>query len=437
MNIASERVPGANRKPIVLKRTQVQKKAATASSSSTTTTTATSSTSSSSANNNSNNSKKPSLKIVVRLLPPNLVADDFFKQISNEVNQDTIDDKYYVQGKYSSKPFELPTYSRAYILFKSENYLNNFKKRSYEPDFIFKNSLQEDNELPQEVLAEKAIKQGKEQNFNQDEQFRPIVEMALYEKMTSRNALKFSNKMNNSLRDDPVFKIFQNWIQNKDKEEEPESFIRKNIELIKEAERKKRLAKKQEAVKLKRSLNKAKKSQKSTETQKADSKKQKKLNAKGAKKVNDHGPKKNSDATVEKKKLGNRKEDVSTKNNNNNNNNNNSNNVKKSENRHKHRTANKKKEPNSTAPENSSQISSAPPNNKSNNKKQSHPKKEKPDNNVVKNAHTKRGPRKKKNNSSGNNNDGSSMTDVNRLNDEGKKLQKPKILKRATPPSTE
>lgn len=65
--------------------------------------------------------KPECLKLVLRLLPPSLDEDLFYSQLGNytRVDEDVIVDKYYVQGAYSNTPYERPTYSRGYLLFKT------------------------------------------------------------------------------------------------------------------------------------------------------------------------------------------------------------------------------------------------------------------------------------------------------------------------------
>ncbi|ODQ58457.1 hypothetical protein WICANDRAFT_85489 [Wickerhamomyces anomalus NRRL Y-366-8] len=80
-------------------------------------------------NNKSRNKKKSNskgIKLSIRLLPPNLQQDEFWNKVSDLVNQDSILEKYFVQGKYSNKPFKLPIYSRAYIQFKDSKKLDEF-----------------------------------------------------------------------------------------------------------------------------------------------------------------------------------------------------------------------------------------------------------------------------------------------------------------------
>ncbi|AEY97192.1 FAER204Wp [Eremothecium gossypii FDAG1] len=61
-------------------------------------------------------------KLVVRLLPPNLTEDEFYRTLcphlpSEQFFEKTTRDRYYVPGHYSRKPFKLPTYSRCYLIF--------------------------------------------------------------------------------------------------------------------------------------------------------------------------------------------------------------------------------------------------------------------------------------------------------------------------------
>ncbi|AGO12544.1 AaceriAER204Wp [[Ashbya] aceris (nom. inval.)] len=61
-------------------------------------------------------------KLVVRLLPPNLTEEEFYRTLcprlpSEQFLEKTTRDRYYVPGHYSRKPFKLPTYSRCYLIF--------------------------------------------------------------------------------------------------------------------------------------------------------------------------------------------------------------------------------------------------------------------------------------------------------------------------------
>lgn len=75
------------------------------------------------------------IKLAIRLLPPNLQSDEFWEKISDLVNPQTTKGKYYIQGKYSNKPFKLPTYSRGYVIFKDSKALDEFVAKYKEVTF--------------------------------------------------------------------------------------------------------------------------------------------------------------------------------------------------------------------------------------------------------------------------------------------------------------
>jgi regulator of nonsense transcripts 3 len=79
------------------------------------------------------------LKLVVRLLPPLLTKDEFFKQVSEFYPDNKIIGDYYVQGHLPENPYEQQTYSRAYVLFKVHDDVQEFVllvsgKPFFEPD---------------------------------------------------------------------------------------------------------------------------------------------------------------------------------------------------------------------------------------------------------------------------------------------------------------
>ncbi|CAG85470.2 DEHA2B11792p [Debaryomyces hansenii CBS767] len=79
------------------------------------------------------------LKLTVRLLPPTLTKDQFIEQLNNYTDllkDGSIIDDYYVQGCYPTKPYEKPTYSRAYLLFKNQTSLDQFMKEINGKSFI-------------------------------------------------------------------------------------------------------------------------------------------------------------------------------------------------------------------------------------------------------------------------------------------------------------
>lgn len=73
-------------------------------------------------------SVSPCVKAVIRLLPPTLTQESFFKQLASytSTSPEVIVTSYYVEGHYSKTPYERPTYSRCYILFSSREFLTKF-----------------------------------------------------------------------------------------------------------------------------------------------------------------------------------------------------------------------------------------------------------------------------------------------------------------------
>lgn len=79
------------------------------------------------------------LKLTLRLLPPNLTKEQFIEQLDSHTTlskDGSIVDSYYVQGCYPSKPFEKPTYSRAYLLFNNQLTLDQFMRDLSGKSFI-------------------------------------------------------------------------------------------------------------------------------------------------------------------------------------------------------------------------------------------------------------------------------------------------------------
>lgn len=57
------------------------------------------------------------VRLVIRLLPPGLTQEQFEAQITQYTTQwHLVNNYYYVAGAYPEKPYELPTYSRAYFV---------------------------------------------------------------------------------------------------------------------------------------------------------------------------------------------------------------------------------------------------------------------------------------------------------------------------------
>lgn len=67
--------------------------------------------------NTSSGKHKQAVRLVVRLLPPGLTQEQFEAQITQYTTQwHLVNNYYYVTGAYPEKPYELPTYSRAYFV---------------------------------------------------------------------------------------------------------------------------------------------------------------------------------------------------------------------------------------------------------------------------------------------------------------------------------
>jgi regulator of nonsense transcripts 3 len=64
------------------------------------------------------------VKLVVRLLPPNLEPEKFWKDA--HVNPSQLVGRYFIKGHYSAKPYKLPVYSRAYLAFKTSEFADSF-----------------------------------------------------------------------------------------------------------------------------------------------------------------------------------------------------------------------------------------------------------------------------------------------------------------------
>lgn len=63
------------------------------------------------------NKHTEAVRLVIRLLPPGLTQDQFEAQITQYTTQwHLVNNYYYVAGAYPEKPYELPTYSRAYFV---------------------------------------------------------------------------------------------------------------------------------------------------------------------------------------------------------------------------------------------------------------------------------------------------------------------------------
>lgn len=76
----------------------------------------------------------PDLKVVIRLLPPNLTEEAFFRQIpfgdeKSPLKIAGLSRFFYQAGSPSLKPFEEPTFSRAYFLFQNKEAANSFRTK--------------------------------------------------------------------------------------------------------------------------------------------------------------------------------------------------------------------------------------------------------------------------------------------------------------------
>lgn len=69
---------------------------------------------------------KEKLKLVIRLLPPDLKEQEFFALVKPWVNDDSTISKYFVSGHVSKKMSKKPIYSRAYVIMKAQTYVEQF-----------------------------------------------------------------------------------------------------------------------------------------------------------------------------------------------------------------------------------------------------------------------------------------------------------------------
>ncbi|ODQ80038.1 hypothetical protein BABINDRAFT_161678 [Babjeviella inositovora NRRL Y-12698] len=72
------------------------------------------------------NAPQAKFKVVVRLIPPVMKAAEFFELVKDHVNESSVAEQYYFQGHHSSKPYKLPTFSRAYVNFKTHAAMAQF-----------------------------------------------------------------------------------------------------------------------------------------------------------------------------------------------------------------------------------------------------------------------------------------------------------------------
>lgn len=134
------------------------------------------------------------IKLNIRLLPPNLTDEDFIRQLSSYTplikDKSIITSYYYVEGSYPSKPFEEPSYSRAYLTIKNQTYLNRFLKDIDGKSFV-------------------------EPNTN--DSFVPQTSKALFNKMPTvkKQQVQDPKQENHSIEDDPYFKAFLEFLKDK------------------------------------------------------------------------------------------------------------------------------------------------------------------------------------------------------------------------------
>ncbi|ODV73970.1 Upf3p CYBJADRAFT_172731 [Cyberlindnera jadinii NRRL Y-1542] len=104
-----------------------------------------------------------SVKLVVRLLPPELEPEEFWNKV--KINRQQTDGCYYMKGKlFPTKPYKNVLYSRAYVSFKTAEYANAFvhslkglKFQDGEDDagpMVMKSLF---NKMPQDARREKSF----------------------------------------------------------------------------------------------------------------------------------------------------------------------------------------------------------------------------------------------------------------------------------------
>lgn len=82
---------------------------------------------------------KEAIKLSIRLLPPRLTEASFLLQLgahTPQVAASSIQAFYYVQGSYSTKPFEEPVYSRAYLQVGHEGIYNQLLRDLKDKSFV-------------------------------------------------------------------------------------------------------------------------------------------------------------------------------------------------------------------------------------------------------------------------------------------------------------
>lgn len=127
------------------------------------------------------NSEK--LKLTIRLLPAALTWEQFTSQLEKytevRLNGGVINE-YYVQGFYPKSPYDLPSFSRAYLLFKDASLMKQFIEQVKDKPFV------------------------EEKTGNQ---MVPQLEKALYSKMPAPES-KLLKPTNKSIEKDHIFKEF-------------------------------------------------------------------------------------------------------------------------------------------------------------------------------------------------------------------------------------
>ncbi|CCE86868.1 Piso0_005385 [Millerozyma farinosa CBS 7064] len=130
---------------------------------------------------NEANSEK--LKLTVRLLPAALTWEQFTSQLEKYTDirsNGGITNEYYVQGFYPKSPYELPSFSRAYLLFKNTALMRQFIEQVKDKPFV------------------------EEKTGNQ---MMPQLEKALYSKMPTPES-KLQKPANKPIEKDHIFKEF-------------------------------------------------------------------------------------------------------------------------------------------------------------------------------------------------------------------------------------
>ncbi|CDK24418.1 unnamed protein product [Kuraishia capsulata CBS 1993] len=141
--------------------------------------------------------KHQALKLIVRLLPPLLTAEEFFNQVSSVLQPSWMKANYYVRGYYPSDTFKQPMHSRCYILFDSEEHLRCFVKETRSIPFHNSANLAQGHTLSEALLTKEFI---------------PTMERATSEIMA------FPSEYDTFARADkprvtPAFQAFENWLK--------------------------------------------------------------------------------------------------------------------------------------------------------------------------------------------------------------------------------